>query len=301
MAVRSPGRHGWSCEPPGPGSRPMGDSRQSRRDTGRRALAGSPPDDRRSGVVLVIAAGVGAVTAATADPPRTALRRPSTVPVDPTAFASPLSDFRRYTKDLADDVLLTVTGLPAGRPTAAGRGGRLRRSAVRDQLRTHGPFIRIGQQRAVAATGTSVTVTVQLDGYRGPFLPAPGEVADLQFDGPRADALADALRYSGPAATGLVPGRFHRRRQLHRDGGELGGCPSGRSGEPASGGRAVPGDRCAARRAARRRQPVHHRGDERGRAGGGHSSGSGEPTGSSVTADPGSCVPPPGTAWIGWA
>ena len=174
-------------------------------DTGRRALAA-----RRmtvGAVVLVLAAGVGAVTAATADPPRTALREAVTIPVDPAAFASPLSDFRRYTKDLADDVQLTVTGLPAG--------ARLRLAALdaydgRQFVTSEdaGPFIRIGQQRAVDATGRSLTVTVQLVGYHGPFLPAPGEVADLQFEGPRADALADDLRYSGPAATGLVPGGF---------------------------------------------------------------------------------------------
>ena len=174
-------------------------------DAGRRALA-----VRRMAVgagVLVIAAGVGAVTAAAADPPRAALRNVVEVAVDPTAFSSPLSDFRRYSKDLADEVLLTVTGLPPGT--------RLRLAAVDaydgQQFVTSaddGPFIRIGQHRAVAATGTSVTVTVQLDGYCGPFLPAPGEVADLQFAGPRADTLADALRYSGPGATGLVPAGF---------------------------------------------------------------------------------------------
>ena len=174
-------------------------------DAGRRALA-----LRRMAVgacVLVIASVVGAVTAAAVDAPRVALRNVVEVPVDPEAFASPLSDFRRYSKDLADEVLLTVTGLPAGT--------RLRLAAVDaydgQQFVTSsnaGPFIRIGQQRTVAATGTSVTLAVQVDGYRGPFLPVPGEVADLQFDGPRADALADDLRYSGPAATGLVPGGF---------------------------------------------------------------------------------------------
>jgi len=179
-------------------------------DNARRALAVRRLAVRRMAVgagVLVIAAGVGAVAAAAADAPRAALRNVVEVPVDPTAFSSPLSDFRRYTKDLADHVLLTVTGLPAG--------ARLRLAAVDaydgQQFVTSsgaGPFIRVGEQRAVAATGTSVTVTVQLDDYRGPFLPVPGEVADLQFDGPRADALADALRYSGPAATGLVPDGF---------------------------------------------------------------------------------------------
>ena len=36
------------------------------------------------------------------------------LPADPAAFVSPLSTFRTYTKDQADEVQLTVTGLPAG-------------------------------------------------------------------------------------------------------------------------------------------------------------------------------------------
>ena len=40
----------------------------------------------------------------------------------------------------------------------------------------------------------------------GAFLPLPGPIIALDFDGPRAAALTEDLRYSEAAATGLMPG-----------------------------------------------------------------------------------------------
>jgi transglutaminase-like putative cysteine protease len=136
---------------------------------------------------------------------RVALREVVQAPIDPTAFDSPLSLFRSYTKDRSDDVQLVVQGLPTG--------GRLRLAALDDydgrQFRisdTGGPFVRIGPERPAPANTAEVPVTVRVADYRGQFLPLPGPIVTLDFAGPRADSLSADLRYSASASTGLIPG-----------------------------------------------------------------------------------------------
>ena len=163
---------------------------------------------RRLGIsvaVLAVAVLVGGMAATAAEPARTALREVVERPVDPTAFASPLSTFRIYTKDQADVVQMTASGLPAG--------ARLRLAAVDAYDGRHftvsdgeGPFVRIGRERPATDTGTPTTVNVQIKDYAGAFLPLPGPIIALDFNGPRASQLTEDLRYSESAATGLLPG-----------------------------------------------------------------------------------------------
>ncbi len=69
---------------------------------------------RRSVVtVLALVAGVALAPAVTAGTGRFVLRNELTPPFDPAEHASPLSAFRSFVK-ADDEVLFTVTGLPAG-------------------------------------------------------------------------------------------------------------------------------------------------------------------------------------------
>ena len=166
----------------------------------RRALA--------AGTILAVAAGVAAViglAGPAAGGDRAALRAAVQAPIDPTVVDSPLSLFRTWTKGEADEVQLVVQGLPAG--------ARLRLAALDDydgrQFRmseSEGPFVRIGPERPAPSSAAPVPVTVQVAGYRGPFLPLPGPIVALEFTGDRSDDLADDLRYSAAATTGLLPG-----------------------------------------------------------------------------------------------
>ncbi|HEY4993667.1 MAG TPA: transglutaminase-like domain-containing protein, partial [Nakamurella sp.] len=163
---------------------------------------------RRIGIsiaVLAVAVSVGTLTATAVTPQRTALRDLVELPLDPTAFVSPLSTFRSYTKDQADVPQLTVSGLPAG--------ARLRLAALDAYDGRHfvvsdaeGPFVRIGRERPQASADQPVTVTVHIQNLAGSFLPLPGPIAELDFGGPRAAQLTQDLRYSESAATGLLPG-----------------------------------------------------------------------------------------------
>jgi hypothetical protein len=157
-----------------------------------------------SGAILTVAAVVAGLVASGGTADRVALRQVVQAPVDPTAFDSPLSLFRSYTKDHADEVQLVVRGLPTG--------ARLRLAALDDydgrQFRlseAEGPFVRIGPQRPAPANAAPVELTVRVDGYRGPFLPLPGPIVGLDFTGARADELTGDLRYSAAATTGLLP------------------------------------------------------------------------------------------------
>ena len=155
--------------------------------------------------VLAVAALVGSLAATAGTPERTALRELVEVPLNPTSVSSPLSTFRTYTKDDADVVQLSVSGLPSGArlrlATLDSYDGR--QFVVSD---TGGPFVRIGRQRPGADSGPTAIVDVVVQNYPGPFLPLPGQLTQLDFAGPRAPTLADDLRYSEAAGTGLLPG-----------------------------------------------------------------------------------------------
>ena len=155
--------------------------------------------------VLAVAALVGTLTATAVTPTRAALRDAIELPVDPAVFASPLSTFRTFSKDQRDTVQLTESGLPAG--------ARLRLAALDSYdgrqftaSNNEGPFVRIGRERPAPGSGTQASVTVTIQGYAGSFLPLPGPLVELDFAGDRAAALAQDLRYSEAAETGLLPG-----------------------------------------------------------------------------------------------
>jgi hypothetical protein len=155
--------------------------------------------------VLAAAAVVGTLTATAVTPGRAALRETIELPVDPVIFASPLSNFRMYTKDQRDVTLMTESGLSAG--------ARLRLAALDSYdgrqftaSNDEGPFLRIGRERPATVGGTPTTIAVTMEGYSGSFLPLPGPLAAIDFAGDRAAALTEDLRYSEAAETGLLPG-----------------------------------------------------------------------------------------------
>jgi hypothetical protein len=158
-----------------------------------------------AGSILTAAAVVAALVATGGTTERVALREVVRAPVDPAAFESPLARFRTYTKDHPDDVQLVVQGLPTG--------ARLRLAALDDydgrQFRlsdAEGSFVRIGPERPAAANSASVQVNVTVQDYAGSFLPLPGSIVGLDFQGARADELTADLRYSAGSSTGVLPG-----------------------------------------------------------------------------------------------
>nr|WP_255480939.1 transglutaminase-like domain-containing protein [Quadrisphaera sp. RL12-1S] len=156
--------------------------------------------------------GVLAAPAVGASTPRLVLRDALTPPFDPASYPSPLAAYRHYVKDLRDQTVFEVTGLP--------QGARLR-LAVMDAYDgtvwdVAGSAPSPGSGRWVplageAPSGATVRLGVVDRGYSGVWLPTTGDVTDVRFTGPRAAALQQGLHYDSAAqvavtSAGLAPG-----------------------------------------------------------------------------------------------
>jgi hypothetical protein len=137
-------------------------------------------------------------------------------PFDVSKFPSPLAGYRKYTEpnpaQLYDRPLLTVQGLPDGVPlrfaTLTSYDGSVWGAAQPELLGDPGAgFRRVGSHIANRAPGEEVTatVTVPQDGYSGVWVPTAGAVTGIDFTGPRADTLADQLRFNTDTGTGVLP------------------------------------------------------------------------------------------------
>ena len=171
-------------------------------------------------LVASLAAGVlgGPALESRSGQARTVWRTDLQPPFDVAQLPSPLAAFRRYTEPnqahLFDRTLLTVKGLPAGVPlriaTLDSFDGSVWGAAGTGTVGTAEPgaaFRRVGSHLATAARGREVTLTVQVPsgGYRDVWLPTVGAVTALQFHGPRADQLADQLRFNIDTDSGVLP------------------------------------------------------------------------------------------------
>src|SRR5690606_359154 len=128
-------------------------------------------------------------------------------PPDPHDYTSPLASFRRYVDTLADETLLTASGLPAGTERI--------RLATMDSYDGHvwgitsstagtGTFTRPGERLVSQLSEGSSTVEVAVGGYSGVWLPTVGATEDVDFAGPRAEPLEESFYFNTTSDTGLV-------------------------------------------------------------------------------------------------
>jgi len=150
---------------------------------------------------LVVAVVAGPVTTA----PRLALRTTAAVPVDPSAFPSPLAAFRRSVGDDQRTAEFSVTGARAG--------DRLRLASLDSydgQVFTaspaEGPFARIGLRQDPIVAGVRSTIEVSVKAAQGVYVPIVGELVSITFSGQGSQQLTDDFRYSAVASTALLPG-----------------------------------------------------------------------------------------------
>lgn len=152
----------------------------------RRLLAGA--------AVLAIAGGAGVATSAVATPaqPRHVFRDVIIPPFDIRDYPSPLQAFRKNVRDEADETLFTVQGLP--------KGARIR-TAVMDQfdgmvynVTDGGPtsssaFTPLRSNMSPDAEGVPVTLRIEIDGYRGVWMPTAGALSEIRFASDDAEEL----------------------------------------------------------------------------------------------------------------
>lgn len=128
--------------------------------------------------------------------------------VDPSQFASPLAQARRWLLLKEKQTLFTVSGLPNGQPV---------RLAVMDSWDgtafavaggtddpSGGAFRRVGRTISADVQGTPATVTIQIRSYDDVWLPTVGQLTGIDVSGTNSDLVRSEIRYDTETASGLV-------------------------------------------------------------------------------------------------
>ncbi|GAA1411967.1 transglutaminase-like domain-containing protein [Oerskovia paurometabola] len=162
----------------------------------------------RGGAAMLALGAVAAVLLVplvTPDTERMVLREQIVPPLDLHEYVSPLASFRKYAKEMTDDELFTVDGLPAG--------ARVRLATLDTYNGVvydvssgagSGVFTRAGDQIATVAKGTPTDLTITVGDYRGVWLPDVGALAGIEYTGDRSEALRGTTFYNSETGTGVV-------------------------------------------------------------------------------------------------
>ena len=165
------------------------------------------------GAVVAVAAVVGVAAAGFAAPsaPRYVLRDVVIPPFDVREYASPLQSFRAYVRDHPDDALFTVSGLPEGArvrlATMDAYDGTVYN--VSDEgAGTSSAFTPVRSNMSADASGTPVTLRVEIGSLQTVWMPDAGDVTSVTFDGDRADDLRRSAYYNESTGTGVVTAKL---------------------------------------------------------------------------------------------
>ena len=158
---------------------------------------------------IVLGAGTVGTVAATAAPlgDRQVVRDHVVPPLELHDYASPLTAFRKYTKDAADTgTLFTVSGLPDG--------ARIRLAtldmydgvvySVSGSGSGAGTFARVGRRIEPVASGDPARVEVSIGEMRGVWMPTVGYLTSVGFTGTDAVDRDTALHYNTATGTAMV-------------------------------------------------------------------------------------------------
>ncbi|GHD47321.1 transglutaminase domain-containing protein [Mycetocola manganoxydans] len=182
-------------------------SLQQRRGINRTKLVGSAIV---ATAAILIAAVAGSILVP-APESRFVLRDEVVPPFDPQDYPSPLSGFRKYTKDLGDTELFSATGLSASDrirlAVMDSYDGRLWDvSGAEQQTDGSGSFRLVGDELPApnlidSSAGRSVSITVE--GYSGVWLPVVGYPETITLPTEPTDTTQD-LRYNAETATTVI-------------------------------------------------------------------------------------------------
>ena len=161
---------------------------------------------------LVAVALVGATAAAFAmpGPPRNVVRAELQPPFEPQEHESPLAGFRAaFDPEIADQPMLTVTGLPAGWgiriATLDTYDGIVYSVGGSDGSAESGRFTRVPYRLDQSGTtGRHVDVEVSVLAYSDVWVPGVGRLEHITFEGERAELLADGFFYNDVTGSAAV-------------------------------------------------------------------------------------------------
>lgn len=182
---------------------------------------------------LMIALAVGVALPATASwgpvGRRIVAREKVEPPFNVRQYPSPLSAFRHYKKDLAEQTVMTVRGLPARTRVRLAAldvydGTTFTMSAPKSQVSTSVAAQSDGQASTVSvrngyvSVGSTIprtrsqgsdgsfTATIETSGIVGPWVPVAGDVRSVTFGGENARAQQEGLRFDMWADAALTTG-----------------------------------------------------------------------------------------------
>jgi len=154
--------------------------------------------------VGVGAAGVGAPLVV-GDTSRYVVRDEIVPPFDPRDYASPLSGFREFVKDLDETTLFTVAGLGPGErvrlATMDRYDGVVWNVAGDGTAQSSGEFRRVGDTLPSRVRGEHRTVRITIDALTGVWLPTVGQATSFRL----GDA-ASQLRFNDATGAAVLTG-----------------------------------------------------------------------------------------------
>ncbi len=158
-------------------------------------------------VATVLTLVVSPIVAGETD--RAVLRDVVEPPVDLFDYPSPLTSFRKYVKDNAEETLLTVDGLPEGQRVRLAAMDAYDGVVYNVDPQAAGNFARVGDAQQLGNTevedgeGTTATLSFTIGDYSGVWLPSGGELLGVELQGPRAQDLSRSLYYNDDSRTAL--------------------------------------------------------------------------------------------------
>ncbi|MFW6597991.1 transglutaminaseTgpA domain-containing protein [Propionibacteriaceae bacterium Y2011] len=141
--------------------------------------------------------------------PRHVLRDVVTPPLDVRAWPSPLQSYRANLTEHRTDVLFTVEGLPAGTPIRiatldAYDGNTMNVATSLSGGSGGGEFRRIGSRVPDTTPGVPVSYSIEIEDYRGRWLPTVGKTLTWTFTGPERIEQSENLFYNRATGTGVA-------------------------------------------------------------------------------------------------
>ncbi len=152
-----------------------------------------------------VGAALGGAPLVVGDEPRYVLRDEIVPPFDPRDYASPLSAFREYVKNLDETTLFTVEGL--------GQGGRVRLATMDrydgvvwnvagdGSAQSSGEFRRVGDELPTSVRGERRTVRITIDELTGVWLPTVGQATGFGLG-----RTASQLRFNDATGAAVLTG-----------------------------------------------------------------------------------------------
>lgn len=147
-------------------------------------------------------------------PPAQDLRSAVGVPLKLDQQASPLSLYRALVSEpLASSNLLSISNLPPGQQISLAKMDEYNNEIYRLSDTTT-DFIRKAAFKSAVDAQTIQKSKITLDKLEGPWLPLPGELVSLSFQGSKAAELGATFFYSAPSGTAvttskIVPGESY--------------------------------------------------------------------------------------------